>query len=64
MEIIFLKGEIITDENLTIELDGNLKVEKGVFAKNIQTNRTLISGDGIKAGKGIEAGGNWKQVWN
>jgi len=52
----FLKGEIKTNEELIIELDDILKVEKGVYAKRIEINTTLIAGGGIKAGLGIKAG--------
>ncbi len=52
-----LKGDLISEESIEIDLDDRLFVRGSVISKmSIKVGRTLIASDGIKAGRGIIAG--------
>lgn len=52
-----LEGDLISDEEIEIDLDDRLIVHGDVISKKyIKANRTLIAENSIEAGYGIEAG--------
>lgn len=59
-----LDGNLISDEDIEIELDDRLIVQGIIESKkNIISNVSLIVKFGIKAGEGIEAGWGIKAGW-
>ena len=59
-----LEGDLISEENIEIDLDDRLVVRGSVISKrSLMVGRTLIAGEGIKAGWGIEAGCGIEAGW-
>ena len=59
-----LEGDLISDEEIEIDLDDRLIVHGNVISKKyIKSNCTLIAEKSIEAGLGIEAGDDIKAGW-